>query len=1199
MSEERCLIISRSNRLECLLEILVEQLRHTPLPPLEPETVVVQNRGMATWLSRNLALRFNVWANPDFPHPRRFIDSLLGSALGSEARRLDTFSREGLSLALLEILPTLLEQEEFAPIARYLTSRGPGLHSEGEIDLKRLQLAEKIAYLFDQYLVYRTDMVLEWERGDSGPLSPAGVERENRWQPVLWRKLAARYGSPAQLFEQALIRLRAGRLEASSSLPTRVFLFGVTTLPPVYLAMVNAAARILPIHLLLFSPSREYWADLLPPGEIPRRLLRRKERGSEGNQIQVASPEQLHLESGHPLLASWGKIGREFQELIEQQTQYVQPEGEEECFVAPAVEGGLHLKGQQQPGSLLARLQSDILELHPPGGAGGALREGPDNSIVIHCCHSPLREVEVLQDQLLAMFDAEGLNPGEAVVMVPDIETYAPLIEAVFRRPTHDRRFIPFRIADRRLSREAPLLDALLELFELSQSRLTLSGVLGFISREPVMSALELDSGRLRRIEQWLNQGAVRWGIDEEDRRRYEQPADRQNTWLFGLDRLILGYALPGEGSNLFADILPLDDIEGQDAQLAGVLLRTAKAVFYLAKEAHSARSIEGWSELVRWSLTTFFAPEERCGPGEEWQRQSLRDALASLINDAGQAEFTRPVELPAFLRLLRHRLDEGGVSSGFLEGGLTFCTMLPMRTIPFPVVALLGMNDREFPRQETPPAFDLMAAHPRPGDRCRRNDDRYLFLESLLSARQRLYISYVGRGIKDNRPLPPSPLVDELLDSLVMMSGDQPQSLQEMLSARRRFVLEHPLQPFSRRYLRGEHPLLFTYAREYAPAEEKTGGEHTCCERDERGGHLFPVADNGYGLPPFSETTLGDLHRFFKNPARWYAQNRLGVRLPGSTDLSPDREPLFPDRLANYQRANLVLREFLGSTGREVGELKAMAPELRRLLAAAGELPLGGGADAALSELLASIGPLSAFLASNPGGSPLPDMALRIEAGEHILGGELRDRARAGLLRWSAGRDKPLFFLSAWLDHLALCARAPEDQDHQCIMACRGEEKKRPTVDIHIFYLLESVVAVDTLADLLELKERGSREPLPFFPAASHAYCWRLLNPGRSGDEEEVEKRARREALEAYHGNEFQGWGSDGSDPYNSLIFQEPDPGEIRQSEGHPAPGGVEWENFIEVADRVFGPMLRALERVESDKISGGTPGGKPGGKL
>ncbi|MFH7319983.1 exodeoxyribonuclease V subunit gamma [Desulfurivibrio sp. D14AmB] len=1124
MPSERRLILYRSNRIEALLDCLVEELASPPANPLTPECIVVQSRGMATWLGLRLAERFGVWANPDFPHPRHFMERLLRATLDNTSA---AFNRETLALALLELLPRLPATGEFAPLHRYL--------ADGD-DWKCLQLAEKIAYLFDQYAVYRPELALAWEEEGAGPAARAeSALGDNRWQPLLWRQLSRQFGSPVRPVREALIRLREGRLLRPELLPPRVMLFGITTLPPLYLALFNEAAGIIPVNLLLFSPAREYWADIFAPAALQQRLLRHNPAAA------AHGPGDLHLSGGHPLLASLGRVGREFQDILEEQTEYQQGPHGDRFSEGLAVDG--------RPPTLLGRLQDDILGLRPPTAAAPPAAD--DRSIVIHSCHSPLREVEVLHDQLLSVLAAGEFSPHEIVVMVPDIEIYAPLIEAVFNRPPGDKLRIPYRIADRPMSREAELLEALLRLFELVGGRLGVSQVLDFLACEPVRRGQGLNDGQLRRIEQWLRRCLVRWGIDEEHRRQHGQPADRGNTWRFGLDRLLLGYAMPGREQHLFGGLLPYDDIEGQDSVTAGLLLAFCERLFKLARRVAAPHPLVQWVELVRQALVDFFDPQDG-GTADEWQWQEIRTVLASLIEEGEAAGLARPVELPAFLRLLRARLDESGGSHGFLDGGLTFCTMLPMRTIPFPMVCLLGMSDGAFPRREGALGFDLMAAEPKPGDRSRRQEDRYLFLESLLAARRRLYISYVGRSIRDNRELPPSVLVDELLDCLAAMvfsSGEKDDPQEERQKVVARFVVQHPLQPFSPRYFQDQSGPLFTYAAEYLPEPAS------------------PAAGDRPGAEPPGQTpavALAELHTFFRNPAAWYARRILGLSLPDRGEAAEDREPLFVEKLERHRIGRQLLQD---------PELILAGPDpsLLAIMRAAGALPPGGAAAVTLAAIIREVEPVAAFLAANPGGRPLPPLTLDLALPTGIrLVGELGQRGQAALLRSTPGKTSPAFFLVGWLDHLALCAQAPPDQTLQTIMVGRGDHN---LADIRILRPLAPVTARELLQDLLELFQLGQRQPLPFFRRSSYELVSKLSAGGKTSAAAALVK-ARQAAHNAFYGTGYDhGVPPEATEPYVEMTFAPPHLPEF-DGTGELLPG------FEEVAQRVYQPMTRQLEK-------------------
>ena len=569
----------RSNRVEALLDSLADVLR-TPLPsPLASECIVVQSKGMATWLAMQLSGRFGVWANPDFPHPRQFVQRVLRATLGEEGDLVQRYSRERLAFVICALLDDCRRDPDFSPLTSYL--------SDGPLS-KKLQLARQIAHLFDQYAVYRPEMILAWEEGESRAC--ARDLEEDLWQPKLWRRLVAHLGccSPARLMQRARQALTAGAIPFPHHLPTRVSLFGIDTLPTIYLGILGELAHILPVHFHLFSPAEGYFADIRSQAEAHRALVRLPSGQDEAD---------LYLEVGHPLLASMGGMARDFQEVLENETLYV--------------EAGEQYAGHAAPQTMLAVLQNDILHLRHRSPAGGnaspRILAGEDGSIRIHACHSRLREVEVLQDQLLALIQEDPLlAPREIVVMLPEVSAYAPLIEAVFGLSPEDNRFIPFRIADRSLLSGAPLIDVFFRFLQMAPGRMSASEVLELLACEAIQQKYGISPDELPRIRLWVEKTGIRWGIDELHREARQQPKERQNTWRFGFDRLLLGYAVRADGAFL-GEVLPYEEIEGQAAELAGRFIHFCETLFAEAEKLTSAREMPDWQRVLGDLLAALF----------------------------------------------------------------------------------------------------------------------------------------------------------------------------------------------------------------------------------------------------------------------------------------------------------------------------------------------------------------------------------------------------------------------------------------------------------------------------------------------------------------------------------------------------------------------------------------------------------------
>ncbi|MFA7347030.1 MAG: exodeoxyribonuclease V subunit gamma [Desulfurivibrionaceae bacterium] len=1122
----------RSNRVEALLDSLANVLR-TPLSsPLAPECIIVQSKGMAAWLAMQLSGRFGVWANPDFPHPRQFVQRVLRATLGQEGDQVQRYSRERLAFVICALLDDCRDDPDFSPLTSYL--------SDGPLS-KKLQLARQIAHLFDQYAVYRPEMILAWEEGENRAFAHA--LEEDLWQPKLWRRLVEHLGccSPARLMQKARQSLAAGSIPFPQLLPARVSLFGIDTLPTIYLGIMGELAQILPVHFHLFSPAEGYFADIRSQGEAHRALARLPADLDQAD---------LYLEAGHPLLASMGGMARDFQEVLENEVLYV--------------EAGEQYVSHVAPRTMLEVLQNDILHLHHRSLADGnaspqILAEG-DASIRIHACHSRLREVEVLQDQVLALLqDDPALAPRDILVMLPEVSAYAPLIEAVFGLSPEDKRCIPYRIADRSLLSGAPLIDVFFRFLQMAPGRMVVSEVLELLACEEIRQKYGITSDDLPKIRLWVEKAGIRWGIDELHRESLQQPKERQNTWRFGFDRLALGYAVRADGA-FWGEVLPYEEIEGQAAELAGRFMNFCETLFAAAGKLSLAREMPEWQRVLNDLLEALFWEDSP----QAWQVQKVRDSLAQIALEAQDAGFSQSLDMNGIVILLKEKLSGQATAQGFLEGGLTFCGMLPMRSIPFKVICLLGMNDGDFPRVEHPQSFDLIARYPQRGDRAKRNDDRYVFLEALLAARERFLVFYLGNNLRDGKPLPPAVVVEELVDCLAESFSLGPDALgpggADCFAAHRKsleewLVVHHPLQPFSRRYFSGTDERLYSFGAEYCrAAQAKEAGVRTL--------HAFLPEP----LPPIefrpSSVSLLELSRYFSHPVRWFLENRLGLFLQERNHEIRDREPIHLDGLEKYQ----LSRDLLAMKGEGLSRPEMLLARWR----GEGRVPLGQGAQAVFAEIRETVHPIVEQLLAYETGDVLPPLRREIVLSPEItLHGELSNRYPGGHLYWTNSLLHGRILLPVWLEHLFLSVVAPEDQRSETIVIGRGSDKG----SAQVLRFAPVPEAKSVLLDLAGLFADGSNAPLPFFPKSGLVFA-RTMASGK-GTEQERRMSAFAKAGEEYLGNDFMT--GEGEDPYYRQLFGDGlpvSPGYALYREGNsPA--------FAELATRIFTPMLTRMEEL------------------
>lgn len=1075
VSRNAGLHLHTSNRLELLADEQAGVLEAPLQDPFQAETVVVQSLGMERWLGQHLAIRQGICANIDFLFPQRFVAGILDEALpGRAAARF--FSRENLTWRIMHLLPPLLRRQEFDELYRYL--------EQPRRELRRFQLVGRIANSFDQYLAFRPSVILDWERG-------AG----SGWQAILWREIAR---TAPGLHPPALAREFSDALKRRKApLPERVSLFGMSTLPPFYIQFLDELAQQIEVHLFVMRPTQEWWGDI----RSEREEVRARSKAPASVQLD------LQFERGNPLLASLGKLGREFLETIAS----LDPAQEHDHSRAPAGE------------TILAQIQRDIFELHNPGdGAKRPVGES-DRSLQFHSCHSPMREMEVLHDQLLALFEEQpDLKPHDIVVMAPDISLYAPFIEAVFDTVPENLR-IPFSISDRGARAENGVIDTFLRILESAGSRFAASSVLNVLESAPLQRRFDLAEPDLEIIRTWIEKTGIRWGIDAAHRAAFGLPEFGENSWRAGLDRLLLGYAAPAHGEQLFEGILAYDEVEGGLAETLGHFAEFAAALFATARNLEHPRPLTDWEETLREiSLRFFVADDER-----EPELRQLRRVLDSLGETATLSGFAEPVPLDVLVAHLQQALSSTESGSGFLVGRVTFCALKPMRTVPFRVVCLVGMNDTAYPRHDRPPCFDLIAQSPRPGDRSTRDDDRYLFLEALLSARDVFHVSYVGQSSRDNSPIPPSVLVSELIDYAQESFAPPP------------LVTKHRLQPFSPAYF-DPGIGLFSYSQENCSASEITRAR-----RSEP--TAFITAPISEPEAEWRRIDAKQLIRFYGNPAKFFIEQRLGLRIPRFDSLLEESEPLEIGGLSKYHFEQELLAHALH------GEpLESILPILR----ASGILPPGHAGDAQLLEMRDAAEEFAQLVRQHVNQTADETREVQLALDDFEVTARLDQLHNGRLVRYRLTTRKPRDLLATWIDHLiANSERATES-------VLISAEKGQPVLEK--FAPIEQAVASKHLRDLLQHFWQGLREPLPFFPRSSLAFVEQMLRQKGSKSPIEVARAKWNHSPETWEPD--KGERPESEDVYLSLAFR-----------NVADPLNDEWEK---ITLAIFVPPLRAVHR-------------------
>jgi exodeoxyribonuclease V gamma subunit len=1076
MNEGPGLHLFTSNRLEALADALGDNIQSYAGPPLASETIMVQSKGMQKWLSLTLASKLGICANCEFPFPNSLVQQFF-SLIPENRNGSPLFQREVLCFRILQLLPDLFHLPVFSPLENYL--------GKETSSLKSFQLARHLANLFDQYTIYRPDMLLDWDQGGEGG-----------WQAELWRKIGFSSSVPhrASLQRKFLSLCRNGAVE-DDKIPNKISIFGVSTLPLFHIEMLAAAAKFSSVHLYLLNPSREYWFDIISTKAGARKEVQALPPG-------VPSFDVLHYETGHPLLASLGTTGSEFFGMLFDHCDFQ----EHSLFEAP------------EEKNLLSTLQVDIHLCRNHNGSEKVHIHPRDDSLQIHSCHTPLREMEVLRDFILSCFEnIPGLLASEILVMTPDIEKYAPYITAVFDSLEDATQKITYTIADRSHCECNRIARYFFDILALRKSRFEVSRIIDLLQSPEIQKRFDIQGQDLELLCHWLAETRIRWGISSEDRAARGLPDYPENSWKAGLDRLLLGYALPGDGEHLFKGILPYDDMEGNSTLLLGKFAEFITVLSDAVPAMEKMVSLQSWVDWLKSLLEGFFLPEI----DSEGEFLEVESALHELSRAGELGDFDQTIDIDSIEAFLMEKLTGPSTASGrFLSGGVTFCAMLPMRSIPFRIIAIAGLNDGVFPRRATPLNFDLMADAPRRGDRSLRHEDRYLFLETLISARDKLFISYLGQNTRDNSQIPPSVVVSEMLDYLESNYA----IVDSAATVTDHVLFRHPLQAFD--------PLYFQKgSRLNSYSSENLAALLSACNVTRI--ETSPMAPLPIPEEEWKNIELSQFLTFFRHPARYFLRKRLGVFPEENSAVLEDREPFFLKGLERYELGNFLTENVLKDENPEENY-----PVIRER----GILPHGVLGKMAFNELTSEAGSLAVRVRNATEGEAetVIDVSGKVE--DFHLSGRVAGIYGDTLVRYRFARNKAVDQLKVWLELAVLKAfLGTEAPVRSVVIGTDGgwEYGLHPESE-------------QILRELLQLYWRGLTLPLAFFPETSLSFVRALK---RTPDDPEKALEAARKIWEA---DPFRRGESE--DPYYELCFQDGDPLN---------------EEFQSLASLIYQPML------------------------
>lgn len=1037
-----------AERTDALADGLAAMLATPLADPFAREAVVVPARGVERWLTQRLSHRLGVGpsggdgvcAGVDFLTPHSLVSLLL------DRDRVDPWDPDQVVWPLLDVIDEAVGTPGFESLSRHL---GHDDTSElGEIKrARRYSVTRRLAGLFTSYARQRPTLVSDWRRGRDTDGADGPLDPDLHWQAELWRRLVARMDVPPpdERHATTLEALRSGGRDLD--LPPRLSLFGHTRLPVTEVELLAALGALREVHLWLPQASTSLWREL---GQAT----------SDGPVLRELDDSAATV--GHPLLASLGRDARELRRTLNAVEAVDEP-----------VDGSI-----PTPDTLLGWLQHDLRANSVPDAKTRAARSHDrlDRSVQVHACHGAARQVDVLREVLVGLLqDDPTLEPRDILVMCPDIESYAPLVSAGFGladltqggsgHPAHQLRV---RLADRSPGATNPLLSLASTLVEIAGGRLTASQVLDLAGAEPVRLRWGWDDDELEQLGRWVGQAAIRWGYDADHRATFGLGLP-DNTWLQGMRRILLGAAVSGQGHRVVGGTLPVDDMGDGQLELVGHFAEFVDRLHrFLDRALHAATAAE-WAdalhEAVRGLTST---PLESA-----WQLAQFEREIGHIA--AGTGAGTTTMRHADVRSLLAHRLRGRPTRSNFRTGTLTVCTMVPMRSVPHRVVCLVGLDDGVFPRTTAVDGDNVLARRPRTGERDARSEDRQLLLDAVNAATETLVITYTGRGEHTGAARPPAVPLGELLDALDATAA---------APVRGEVLTHHPLQPFDEANLvpgrlAGTEPFTFDVS---ALAGAQAARRQPPTEVRELVRSPLPAGD------PVTDISLADLHDFFKHPVKAFLRSRLDISTPYSPDEARDDIPITLDALEKWDVGDRLVRDVLAGAD----PVEAMTAEQLR-----GLLPPRQLGRSVLEDICRRAQPLvQAAQRLRTGRAHSVDVD--IDLGDRRVTGTVGDLFGNALVTVTFSNLGAKHRIGGWLDAVALAAGHP---DHNWTVHTLG--KHRSGAQRALVGPLAEHEARDWLRTLVDVRERGLREPLPLPLKTSLAFAtdWSLLERGGQGD--------------------------------------------------------------------------------------------------
>ncbi|MCC5940165.1 MAG: exodeoxyribonuclease V subunit gamma [Balneolaceae bacterium] len=1012
----------KSHHLNILAGKLAEALeRSRPDDPLESQLIIVPNLETSRWLKNELAKRHGIAANLHFMLPSEWQWKQIRTIYPNLPKKLSS-DLEPMKWALFEILSDETVLGRFGVLKRYLSARGEGSQS-GAL----FQLAGQIAYLFDQYQVYRPGMIVKWQNGYSGT-------GDEVWQSELWR-----------LFDKSVKKNHQGVLGLNRA--------------ELFLKASEKPGKFQSMEKFLF---------LFNPGLIPKIIIELFRKYSESADLFLfqIQPSGEPVEFRNELLCSLGDEAGRISELL----------GSDEVIKK-------EIFTHSHANTDLGKIQEAIINNRPLGEIGNG--SGSLQGIEIRSCHTPLREIETLHQFLMEQFESDdNLHPDEVLVVMPAPERYEAAIHAVFGVHDGELPQIPYHISGKRNNDDFGTKNAFLKLLNLADSRFAFSDVMDLFSIRAVYERYGLCESDTELVCEWMMENHVVWGMEASHREEWNQPAEKLQTWQEAIRRGWLGQWIESDETEMVNNVLLFGGADTTSKQKVWAAFSAyLNDLNQLRKDVKTSGSGSEWASWLEKCAAQFFSEQAAAQP----ETMQILRSIEDLKEACELVLFNGKIDFSDIRQEISLKLQDYAAGSANFNRGVVFSSMVPVRSIPFKIIALVGLNEDAFPRKPKVPEFDLMAQQPESQDRNRKEEDRNLFLESILATEKVHYCSYIGQSAVDNETIPPSSITGEWVDSLCSYSGLDPEQI----------IQKEPLSAFS--------PAMFTGKKSYSKLLCKTAVAVMSNSDKIAGLQMESIPDNESG----SVIEVNSFLSFFANPVKWFLRNRFGA---GFYSSETDKNEFEIDSLEKHLLFQRVFRWNLNGMPED---------DMQNLLIHSGALPTGQTGKLELDEIIENVNRSFQVIESNSFKPISALVDISIVLNHNQIEGSLHSYSNSEFLSITPSTVSGKNLFQAWIGHLICSLSGAHTGDSYLITNLKKDGPK-----LFRFRPVES--AEIQLSKMIDLFKNGSQTPELFFPATIYEFVSR---------EKEGKPDSINKAREKFEGSDWMEF-SESNDDYVKCLL-------------------------------------------------------------